>query len=303
MARKPRTVNTLRAYITALRLFYQFVLAKYRSLNRKGTKILNEDLEKIKSCNVLLDGWLKTLAPAVHMRKAAVRKIDEGERLTKEDLKKLVNSEETKRVTKEMLQLERKPIRAVSRDQFAKYRDNLIVRMLCKAAQRPGALANLTVEEFDSGVWDRTAEPALYTTQTFFHKTSSSEGEATLFWNETNYRLAKIYQHKIRPLIAIGESTQLPPIPGAHNSRSAFFITFSGKRLTGGQITRHVNDFLESSCPDIKGRIKGSRIRKAIVSTHREEENPSVTSKNLAAQMTHHVSTADKYYHLDEKLK
>ena len=50
--------------------------------------------------------------------------------------------------------------------------------MLCKAAQRPGALANLTVEEFDSGLWDRTAEPALYTTQTQFHKTLSSEGEA-----------------------------------------------------------------------------------------------------------------------------
>ena len=193
MAKKPRTVNTLRAYIMALRLSYQFVLAKYRSLNQKGTEVVNKDLDKIKSCNVLLDSWLKTLAPAVHIRKAAMR-IDEDERLTKEDLKKLVNSEETKKITKEMLQLERKPVTAVSRDQFAKYRDNLIVRMLCKAMQHPSALVHLTVEEFDSGVWDRTAEPALNTPQTFFHKTSSSEGEATLFWNETNYRLAKVYQ-------------------------------------------------------------------------------------------------------------
>ena len=234
MAEKPRTVSTLRGYITALRLFYQFIWAKYRTLNRKGTKVLNEDLDKIKSCNVQLDGWLKTLAPAVHIRKAAMRKKDEHERLSKDDLKKLVNSEETKKITKEMLQLERKPVTAVSRDQFAKYRDNLIVRMLVKAAQRPGALANLTVEEFNNGVWDRTAEPALYTTQTFSHKTSSSEGEATLFWNETNYRLAKIYKEKIRPLIATRENAQLPPIPGAHNSRSAFFVTYSGKRLTGG---------------------------------------------------------------------
>ena len=268
MAKKPRTVNTLRVYITVLRLSYQFVLAKYRALNRKGTKVLNEDLDKIKSCNVLLDGWLKTLAPTVHICKAAMRKKDKHERLTKDDLKKLVNSEETKKITKEMLQLERKPVTAVAQDQFANYRDNLIVCMLCKAAQRPGALANLMVEEFNNGVWDRTPEPALYTTQTFFHKTSSSEGEATLFWNETNYRLAKIYKEKIRPLIATRESAQLPPIPGAHNSQSSFFVTYSGKRLTGGQITPRMNDFLESSYPEVEGRIKGSRIRKAIVSTH-----------------------------------
>ena len=132
-----------------------------------------------------------------------------------------------------MLKLEKKNITAVSRDQFAKFRDNLILRMLCKAAQRPGALANSTMEEFENGVMDETAEPPLYATQTFFHKTSATEGEATLFWNSQNYKLAKIYLTKLRPLVATNESAQLyiEPIPGAPINRSAFFVTFSGKRL------------------------------------------------------------------------
>ena len=87
----------------------------------------------------------------------------------------MVNSKESKMITKEMLKLEQKTVTAVSRDQFAKYCDNLIEHMLCKAAQRPDALANRTVEEFENGVWDKTAEPALFTTQTCFHKTSWSE--------------------------------------------------------------------------------------------------------------------------------
>ena len=141
---------------------------------------MNQDLDKIKSCNIVPDGWLKTLAPADHIQKAAIRKKDEEERLTKEDLRKIMNSEESKSITREMLKLEKKNVTAISRDQFAKYRDNLIVRLLCKVVQRPGAIAHLTVEEFDNGVWDETTEPALFTTQTSLHKTSSSEGEATL---------------------------------------------------------------------------------------------------------------------------
>ena len=237
------------------------------------------------------------------MRKASIRKKDEEERLSVSDLKKLVNSPQSKEVTKKMLQLEKKKVNTVTRGEFAKYRDNLMLRMLCKAAQRPGALTNLTVEEFKNGAMDKSEEPPLYTTQTFFHKTSASEGEATLFWNSTNYRLANIYLNKLRPLVVSHESAQLPPIPGAPIEREAFFASFAGKRLTGGQITRRINDFVQASCQDVKGRIKGSRIRKAVVSSHREDENAPVSSVHLAAQMTHNVKTADKYYHLDEKLK
>ena len=139
--------------------------------------------------------------------------------------------------------------------------------------------------------------------QTSFHKTSASEGEATLFWNRKSYRLANIYLNKLRPLVATNESAKLPAIPGAPIQRSAFFVSSSGKRLTGGQISRRVNDFVETSCPEIKGRVKGIRIRKAVVSSHREDDKAPVSSKDLAAQMTHNVKTVDKYYHIDEKMK
>ena len=129
---KPRTAATLRAYITALRVFYDFVPAKYCLLNQSGRKIYKSDQDKVKSSSILLDGWLKTLAPAIHVRRAEIRKKAHEELLSTEDLKKIVNSQQSKNITNEMLKLENKTISAISCDQFAKFCDNLLLRMHCK---------------------------------------------------------------------------------------------------------------------------------------------------------------------------
>jgi integrase len=59
---------------------------------------------------------------------------------------------------------------------FAQMRDYLMLRLLVASGQRAGALANLTVAEFET--WE------LYVTQTTQHKTGSSVGPAKLFWDE-----------------------------------------------------------------------------------------------------------------------
>ena len=63
---------------------------------------------------------------------------------------------------------------------FAQMRDYLMLRLLVASGQRAGALANLTVAEFEAGTQTRE----LYVTQTTQHKTGSSAGPAKLFWNE-----------------------------------------------------------------------------------------------------------------------
>jgi hypothetical protein len=49
-----------------------------------------------------------------------------------------------------------------------------MLRLLCHAAQRPGAIANLTVQEFREGHWDETSNLLLFVTETEVHKTSKT---------------------------------------------------------------------------------------------------------------------------------
>ena len=60
-------------------------------------------------------------------------------------------------------------------------RDFIILRLLLVSAQRPGAVANLTMEEFSKGKWDE--ENDLFVTGTIKHKTPSL-GPASLLGSD-----------------------------------------------------------------------------------------------------------------------
>ena len=77
----------------------------------------------------------------------------------------------------------------------------------------------------------------MFTTQTFQHK-----GEAMLFWNKLNHRLVTVYYTKLRLLVA--RKASLPPIPGAAIHRYAYFLSYLGSFMNGGQVTKRLNDFV-----------------------------------------------------------
>ncbi len=56
--------------------------------------------------------------------------------------------------------------------------------------------------------------------------------------------------------------------------------------------------------PEMPGTLKGSRIRKGIISTQRDMgETSAISRERLASQMTHAVTTADKYYNVQDTTK
>ena len=61
MANPPRTPWTLKAYITALRLFYKFVTARRHTITSE-LHINTEYLDELQSCDTLLNGWLASLS-------------------------------------------------------------------------------------------------------------------------------------------------------------------------------------------------------------------------------------------------
>ena len=63
---KKRKPHTLRAYITALRLFYKFLLARRMYLtNQDILTLTSNDVVLIRSAQELTEGWLKSLAKSV----------------------------------------------------------------------------------------------------------------------------------------------------------------------------------------------------------------------------------------------
>lgn len=138
---KPRAPTTLKAYITALRLFYTFLGAKKQDLLDIGLLVNKEAQQKITSAQDLLSGWLKSLSTACNLRRIAVRKRDTERPLTLNDIVKIANSEKAKKVRQEMMEFNKKKETSITKvvninyilfkETVAKFRDHLLVQLLC----------------------------------------------------------------------------------------------------------------------------------------------------------------------------
>ena len=206
-------------------------------------------------------------------------------------------------VERQFLALGTRNITNIGRENYASYRDHLIMKLLCRSGQRPGALSNLTIEEYNNGQWEKESKPPLFVTQTQLHKTSATEGAATLFWNERNFKLGQIYLRKLRPLVVSAGKETFAPVPGVAKQREGFFLNYSGKVMTGRQITRRVTELVRKAFPNEDLLFHVSRLRKHIVTSHRGRENPSVSATDLANQMSHNVKTAERHYHVKDVIR
>ena len=266
----------MRAYITALRLFYKFLLAPWMYLtNQDILTWTSNDVVLIRSAQELTEGWLKSLAKSVAFRTQDLRQVctfalfrstgqlessaaqnsnlrnsfsfqeDEERHITLEQFREMANLPMNVEIERKFLALENRTLTDVGREEYAGLRDHLIMKLLCRSGQRPGALANLTVEKFKNGQWDERSDPPLFVTQTQVHKTSATEGAATLFWNKRNYKLGEIYLKKIRPIVVSGEKGKFAPVPGVSKDREGFFLNHSGQVMSRRQIY-HTSDRIGS---------------------------------------------------------
>ncbi len=103
----------------------------------------------------------------------------------------------------------------------------------------------------------------------------------------------------MRPLFHNSNSL-LPQRPGVPPA-PALFIAVSGNYLTESRISNRLAVMGKKLNPEMPGTLKGSRIRKGIISTQRDMgETSAISRERLASQMTHAVTTADKYYNVQD---
>lgn len=82
-----------------------------------------------------------------------------------------------------------------------------------------------------------------------------------------------------------------------------FFISSRGNPLDESRVSNLLAQMGRQMALDLKGTLKSSRLRKSIVSMQREQTQSSVTGTQLANQMGHSLTTAQKYYNIETEGK
>lgn len=162
---QPRKVGTIRAYLTALLTFYNFIITRSSTLSTEF-QITDKDCGLVKEFQGRVANWMKSFTEEFADRRTEVHQQDFNLLLTSSQMQTLFNSplhdefeERFKNLTNPM-------------SEFVDLRDYLIMVLLVQSAQRPGAVCNLTIEEFESGEWVKTADHKQYVTLTKLHKTA-----------------------------------------------------------------------------------------------------------------------------------
>lgn len=162
---KPRKVGTLRAYLTALLTFYNFVLTRASTLSREFG-ISQEDCNLVNEFQGRVSNWMKSFTEESANRRTDVHREDFNLLLTSSQIWNLFNSPLHKEFEERFDKLEN------PESEFVDLRDYLMTMLLVQSAQRPGAVCNLTIDEFRAGEWEETTDVRQYVTLTKRHKTA-----------------------------------------------------------------------------------------------------------------------------------
>ena len=163
---KPRKVGTIRAYLTSLLMFYNFLLTRATSLANEFS-LQEKDMNLIKEFQGRVSNWMKSFTEQSATRKTEVHRQDFQSLLTSDQIWNLLNSSVHEDFVKRFEEVDDDP----GKD-FVDLRDYLITVVLIQSAQRPGAVSNLTVTEFQAGEWDESTNVKQFVTLTKRHKTA-----------------------------------------------------------------------------------------------------------------------------------
>ena len=227
---EPREPGTLLAYIASLRMFYMFIKGRKTGVS----KLIPMDIEAIACVDEMLariDKWGKSSREAMNARKRVVHQENLESAMSPKDVSELICGKSSKQMVRKFMKLEMAGDANVSVSDFTQFRDYLMLRLLLASAQRPGAIANLTEREFQTGKWDHTSGTARYLTFTVRHKTSA-QGPATLFWDPDVMKMGRLYHQKLRPAF-FREDKSAYGGPRTKERGKPFFLTMFGKSLSG----------------------------------------------------------------------
>ncbi|CAB4032290.1 Neurofilament medium polypeptide [Paramuricea clavata] len=170
----------------------------------------------------------------------------------------------------------------VTQQSYTLVRDFLFTQIFIDNANRPGVLAGMTIDEYKR----MTKQDDSYIITVLKHKTSHVHGPARLVLSSKLKSWLSVFVEVMRPQIASATCGNV-------------FLTWSGKGMISGHITKAVQSVFKKSGINVK--VTSTSFRKAAV-TAVHSGKPTFSGK-LARHMAHSETTAKKYYLLTEKTK
>ena len=278
LGKEKRKPQTLKSYVVSYRLFLKFVVSRADGNYRT-------DLRQVQSALLRLDSWPKAYSDAFNLRKKLKSVRGTRRKSFQRKISKRLATVQRRRSSRQPI----KTLRIILSGLWTLTPlPNSGTTCCCGSSQQVlndvGLLA-ISLEEFDNGV-QHTDD--LFVTRTLRHKTAAG-GPAKLMWDSELKGMAETYRNVMRPLFANERSVF--PSSADIPEKPAFFITAAGQPMNESQISKRIVVLGMRLNPDMLRNLRGSRIRKGIITLQRAEESSTVTDVNLAKQMRKRMKT------------
>ena len=273
---KKYEAGTIKSYLMSLRHFYTFLISDRPKNFDFDVEQVNANREKVKL-------WSGSFKRESSERKWQKLEEDMINRLTPaniRDFEKSPTAREAVKIIGEHSDASRTTV--VTQQSYTLVRDFLFAEIFIENANRPGVLASMTIEEYRKMV----KQDDRYIITVLRHKTSHVHGPARIVLNAQLKSWLTIFVEIMRPQIASATTGNV-------------FLSWNGKQMISGHITKAVQSVFKKSGMDVK--VTSTSFRKAAV-TAVHSGNPALSGK-LARHMAHSETTAKKYYLLTEKTK
>ena len=276
--------GTIRTYLGSIQHLHRFI-------EISGKEQFN--MKKIKYLESIIKGWKRSLWKELERRKHHKNLLDMKNFPTAEQIRSMDESAVGKEAIQLLNEYSLSSDPKVTRKGLCLIRDFLLTNLLFDNATRPGALSNMTLEEFRDA--EHQKDGVVVSVKK--HKTDY-KGPAFVSFGHSLYRYTNDYVENVR--------NKLPGI-GTKN-KDAVFVSFSGLSMTSNMITMQMNSMWKRIFGKTGGneqdlaRITPTIIRKftetSVLSDHKE------FSQDAANHLCHSQETAKKcYYIVDKKRK
>lgn len=277
LEREEILAGTVKTYLGSIKHFYEFL--------RIGKYPESIDICNVEKMTLCVTKWQRALYKDIQKRKGEKNYLDYL-KYPKADEMKEVDIAPIFDEAKKCLDKYVTSSAILKRTEFCKIRDYIITNLILDNGSRPGALRNMTLEEFSRA----TKQKDGYVVAVMKHKNDYMGPAFTSFTPEL-YSFTERYLQFVRNAIP-GVSTDL---------KSPVFVGWnSGNEMAGDLITTQFSKTW-NKIQGTNSRMNPTIIRKFTTTTV-HEQNPKM-KRQAAGHLNHTVRVADENYDFVDKLK
>ena len=281
--------GTIRSYLLTLGHFFDFLIRSKVTPNVPNTvPVTKATTQHMQVCRDEVAKWRHALRPEEEVRQFEVMMDDGDNMISQEEFCSIVNSEFYKTIAATISEISKNYSSTpntftTTRTTFTNIRDSIFFHLIVTNISRSGAIANMTMEEFDNGKYSPTGQFVVLVKK---HKTARKYGPCQVV-------IKKEVKVSLDTYINIVRNS----IPG--NKAKEVFITWSGCPLESGAISAQLHSFFVKCLDDTDSRskrISATLVRKSLL-TFVYDNLPDM-KEPLGHLMKHNPSTGSKFYHL-----